>query len=109
VAARRGLARPRPLSHGTTRQARLAAQLSLIDARELTFLIARKDPGRHPRVAALWLKRLLEEYPDATIEEAALAASCLVALPGAGYREAAQTLKAMVETATRRRRERGVA
>jgi hypothetical protein len=28
-----------------------------------------------------------------TIEEAALAASCLVALPGAGYREAAQTLR----------------
>jgi len=37
------------------------------------------------------------------------AASCLVALPGAGYREAAQTLKARAEAATRRRRERGVA
>jgi hypothetical protein len=52
---------------------------------------------------------LLEEHPDLTIEEAALAASCLVALPGAGYGEAAQALKAMSETATRRRRERGVA
>jgi hypothetical protein len=28
---------------------------------------------------------------DVTIEEAALAAACLIALPGAGYREAAQT------------------
>jgi hypothetical protein len=52
---------------------------------------------------------LLEEHPDLTIEEAALAASCLVALPGASYREAAQTLKAMAETATRRRRERDIA
>jgi hypothetical protein len=39
---------------------------------------------------------LLEEHPDATIEEAALAASCLVALPGVRYLEAAQTLKAML-------------
>jgi hypothetical protein len=84
-------------------------QLSLLDALELTMLIARKHSSRYPRVAARWLQRLLEEHPDATIEEAALAASCLVALPGVGYREAAQTLKAMAETATRRRRERGVA
>jgi hypothetical protein len=89
--------------------ARELPQLSLPDALELTMLIARKDPGRYPRVAARWLQRLLEEHPDATIEEAALAASCLVALPGARYREAAQTLKAMAETATRRRHERGVA
>ena len=84
-------------------------QLSLLDALELTMLIARKDPSRYPRVAARWLQRLLEEHPDATIEEAALAASCLVALPGASYGEAAQTLKAMAERATRRRRESGVA
>jgi hypothetical protein len=48
----------------------------LIDALELTLLVARKDPRRHPRVAAHWLLRYLEEDPDATIEEAALAASC---------------------------------
>jgi hypothetical protein len=84
-------------------------QLSLSDALELTMLIARKDPSRYPRVAARWLRRLLEEHPDATIEEAALAAFCLVALPGAGYGEAAQTLQAMAERATRRRRKQGVA
>ena len=61
------------------------------------MLIARKDSSRYSRVAARWLRRLLEEHPDLTIEEAALAASCLVALPGAGYREATQTLKAMAE------------
>jgi len=45
-------------------------QLSLVDAPELTVLVARKDPGRHPRVAARWLLRLLEEDPHATIDEA---------------------------------------
>jgi hypothetical protein len=79
-------------------------QLSLLDALELTMLIARKDPLRYPRVAARWLQRLLEEHPALTIEEAALVASCLVALPGAGYRKAAHTLKAMAETPTSRRR-----
>ena len=89
--------------------ARELPQLSLLDALDLTLLVARKDPNRHPRVAARWLQRYLEEDPQATIEEAALAASCLAALPGAGYPEAAQTLKDMAERATRRRREQGVA
>jgi hypothetical protein len=89
--------------------ARELPQLSLEDALELTLLVARKDPRRHPRVAGHWLLRYLEEDPAATIEEAALAASCLVALTGAGYQEAVQTLRAMAERATRRRREQGVA
>jgi hypothetical protein len=89
--------------------ARELPQLSLVDALELTLLIARKDPRRHQRVAARWLLRFLEEHPDVTIEEAALAASSLVALTGVGYQEAAQTLRAMAERATRRRRARGVA
>ena len=84
-------------------------QLSLLDALELTMLIARKDSIRYPRVAARWLSRFLEEHPEATIEEAGLAASALVALTGTGYQEAVQTLRAMAERATRRRRERGVA
>jgi hypothetical protein len=48
---------------------------------------------------------LLEEHPDATIEEAALAAACLVALTGGAYEEAAAALRAMAERATSRRRE----
>jgi hypothetical protein len=78
--------------------------LSLADALDLTMLVARKDPARHPRVAARWLGRWLEEHPAPTIEETALAASCLVALPGVRYLEAAQTLKVMAESATRHRR-----
>jgi hypothetical protein len=50
--------------------ARELPQLSLSDALELTLLIARKDPRRHPRAAARWLQRYLEERPEATIEEA---------------------------------------
>lgn len=44
-----------------------------------------------------------------TIEEAALAASSLIALPGASYEEATKMLRAMAERATSRRRPRGVA
>jgi hypothetical protein len=62
-------------------------QLSLADALELTLLVARKDPRRHPRVAWRWLLRYLEEDPHATIEEAGLAASSLIALTGVGDEE----------------------
>ena len=49
-------------------------QLRLVDALELTVLVARKDRRRHDRVASHWLLRYLEEDPHATIDEAALAA-----------------------------------
>jgi hypothetical protein len=62
--------------------------------------------SRHRRVPTRWLLRYLEEHPETTIEQAAVAASCLTALPGANYREAAQTLRAMAETATSRRQGR---
>jgi hypothetical protein len=76
--------------------ARELLRISLIDALELRILIARKDPRRHPRVAARWLLRYLEEDPETTIDEAALAASCLAALPGFGRADAAQALRAVV-------------
>jgi hypothetical protein len=44
-------------------------RISLTDALELTILIARKDPRRHPRVAARWMLRYLEEDPETTIDE----------------------------------------
>ena len=84
-------------------------QLNLADPLELTVLVARMEPRRHPRVAARWLLRFLEEHPHLTIEEAALAVSSLIALTGVAYQEAATTLRAMAERATRRRREPGVA
>ena len=66
--------------------ARELPPLSLEDALELTLLVAW---NRHSRVAARWLQRLLEENPEATIEEAALAAACLVRASPAGYGEVA--------------------
>ncbi len=80
-------------------------QLSLADALELTILVTRKEPRRHPRFAARWLLRLLEEDPHATIDEAVLAASSLAALTGVGHEEAAVALRAVAERATSRRRE----
>ena len=103
----------RALKRGNVLMAVAAAkdlpQLSLADALELTVLVARKDSRRHQRVAARWLLRYLEEDPHATVEEAALAASSLIALTGVAYQEAAQILRAMAERATSRRQERGVA
>jgi hypothetical protein len=68
--------------------------LNLVNALELTILIARKDPRRHPRVAARWLLRYLEDCHDATIDEVAMVASCLAALLGDRHRDAALTQSA---------------
>jgi hypothetical protein len=73
------------------------------------MLIARKDPRRHPRVAARWLLRYLEDCDDGTIDEAAMVAARLAALDGDRHRDAALTLRAMAEGATSRVRTRGVA
>jgi hypothetical protein len=74
---------------GAEMTAKELPRLGLADALELTLLIARKDPRRHPRVAARWLLRYLEEDDEATIDELAFAASCLVALSGNCYLQAA--------------------
>jgi hypothetical protein len=104
---RRAMARENVLS--ALAAAKDLPQLSLANALELTVLVARKDPRRHQRVASRWLLRFLEEDPHATLEEAALAAACLVALAGGAHEEARATLWAMAERATSRRREQGVA
>jgi len=62
---------------------------------ELTILIASRDARRHPRVAARWLQRYLDANDQATIDDAALAASCLVALGGTRHEEAAMALRVM--------------
>jgi hypothetical protein len=81
--------------------ARELPRLDLSDALELTILIARKDPRRHPRVAGRWLLRYLEDCDEATIDEAALVTACLAALAGDRYQDAALSLRAMAERATR--------
>jgi hypothetical protein len=94
---------------GAEATAKELPRLGLADALELTLLIARKEPRRHPRVSARWLLRYLEEDDQATIDELVLAASCLAAVTGNGYPEAAQALREMTGKAARRSRGRGVA
>jgi hypothetical protein len=72
------------------------------------MLIARKDQGRHPRVAARWLFRYLEEVDEATIDEAVMVSGCLAALTGDRRQDAALTLRAIAERASSRRRTRGI-
>jgi hypothetical protein len=76
--------------------------LNLMDALDLTLLIARKDPRRHPRVAARWLRLYLDESLDVTIDEAGIVATSLAALTGREHETAVQTLRAMGERAARR-------
>jgi len=94
---------------GAEATAKELPRLGLTDALKLTLLIARKEPRRHPRIAARWLLRYLEEDDEATIDELVSAASCLAALTGSGYAEAAQALRDITEKATRRRKGRGAA
>jgi hypothetical protein len=64
-----------------------------------------KDPRRHPRAAARWLQRYLEEHPEATIDEAAMVGACPAALTGDRRQDGALTLRAMAQRATSRRRD----
>ena len=70
------------------------------------MLIARKGPRRHPRVAARWLQRYLEEADGVTVDEAAMVASCLAALVGDRHQDAELVLRAVAERVARRRRTR---
>jgi hypothetical protein len=82
---------------------------SLGELLELTILIAARDPRRHPRVSARWLVRYLETNDRATIDDAALTASCLAALGGARHEEAAMTLRVLAKVASGELPERGAA
>jgi hypothetical protein len=84
--------------------ARELGRISLEEALELTALVAEKEPERRSRFAVRWLRRLLEEDESLTIEEAAMAASCLSALGGSSHEEAYGMLAAMAERATRQGR-----
>jgi hypothetical protein len=82
--------------------AREIGRISLVEALQLTGLIALKDPRRQARVAARWLFRYLEEHEMATIDEAAFVTAALVALGGSGHDEAYTALLGMADRASRR-------
>ncbi len=77
-------------------------RVTLIEALQLTALIAVKEPRRHARVSARWLARYLETHESATIDEVAHVVGALVALGGDGHRTAYAALLDLAETASRR-------
>jgi hypothetical protein len=87
----------RALQHGNLLVAEATARevglVSLAEALELTILIAEREPQRHPRVAARWLRRYLDEHDRATIDDAMFIAAALGALRGDAREEAATVLR----------------
>ena len=78
--------------------ARELGRITLGEALELTLLVAEKDPARRSRFGVRWLRLLLAEDDNLTLEEAALAVSALAALDGRGHDQAVSTLSALAET-----------
>jgi hypothetical protein len=66
---------------------------TLSELLELTILIAFNEPRRHPRVAARWLVRYLQERDQATIDEASFVIACLNAIAGPTHEHAATALR----------------
>ncbi len=79
-----------------------ADEITLEEELSVTAMIAVRTPESHVRYAARTLRRLLDEDPSLSLEEAASAASALAALGGNMNDQAYSTLSAMVERATRR-------
>ncbi len=84
--------------------ARELGTLRLVDALELTALLARKDPRRARRMAARWLELWLAEMPAPTIDDAVMVAGCLGALGGASHENALWTLREILAGEARRPR-----
>jgi hypothetical protein len=78
--------------------------VTLLEALQLTTLVALRDRALASRYAVRWLQRLLDEHPDVTIEEAALAASALASLGGRAHDDAAASLLATTKRVSGRRR-----
>jgi hypothetical protein len=97
------LSRSAPSSRAETILRSEIPRPSLGDFLELTALIALKDPKRHARVAARWLRRWLDARDEATIYDVALVASLLQSLGGRHHGTALAALREMVAAA----RERG--
>jgi hypothetical protein len=80
--------------------AREIGKVSLIEALELTALIALKDPPRHGRAGTRWLRKYLEEFPGAGLDDAAFVVGALSALGGPQHDAAAVALRAMASRAS---------
>jgi hypothetical protein len=75
--------------------ARDVGHIDLREALELTALTALHDRERGGRLALRWLQRWLEESGCRAMDEAAMVASALAALGGAGHHDALLSLRAV--------------
>ena len=73
------------------------------------MLAVEKAPGKRNAYAVRFLRRLLEENENLTIDETVMAASALAALGGRSHEQAMSTLSAMAERAAGQPRPRPVA
>jgi hypothetical protein len=68
----------RAIEHGNVVAAEMTARelgrITLAESLALTALVVQKDPGRRSRYSVRWLRRLLEDDQNLTIEDASLAA-----------------------------------
>ena len=74
-------------------------KLSLEEALELTALIAFKDPRRHGRAGARWLRRYLDENAQAGLDDVVFLAGCLSALGGRDHATAIAALRTIAKRA----------
>jgi hypothetical protein len=72
-------------------------KLSLEEALALVALIAFKDPRRHGRAGARWMRRYLEENESAGLDDVVFIAGCLSALGGRDHAAAVAALGAVAK------------
>jgi hypothetical protein len=68
-------------------------RISLLEALDLTALIALKDRRRHGRAGARWMRRYLDENESAGLDDVAFVAGCLSALGGQEHEAALNALR----------------
>jgi hypothetical protein len=81
--------------------AREMGKVSLAEALEITALIAFKDPRRHGRAGARWMRRSLEENENAGLDDVLFVAGCLSALGGRDHAAALAALRDVAERSGR--------
>lgn len=74
--------------------ARELGRITLVEALELTILIAQKEPKRVPRVAVRWLERYIQEC-EPTLGEVGLVVAALAGLTDEHRVEAVRVLRGL--------------
>jgi hypothetical protein len=75
----------------------LGRPLTLVEALDLTAVVALKNPNQRGRYTARWLTRWLAETPGATLEDAAIVVAYLGALGGPRHAQVVASLRGIVQ------------